>query len=365
MTDLDTHPTGSVLAQPLPPEPSPEKLYRLWEQAARGYKQFCTLAAAVRLRLFDHLDQPRLPGELADRMGTDAQLTADLCDMLVAMDVLAGHGDGVCATPLSQTYLRSDSPWFQEAVIENIFSGFGLWRQLDRVCREGPIRVDEADFFENNLIDSLAAETLTGELHHTVAAIVRQPEFAAARRVLDLGGGHGLYAMALNARCPDLEAIVFDFPPVEKDFEYFRKRYGATGVRFVAGNLFTDDLGRDFDLVLFSYNPGGKNERVLEKIHRCLRPGGLFVTKHAFYRRGEGTKSVLQDVEWQLTAFSGVAKGRHVYAFDGDLCREAYLQRMQRSFEIIETIPAWDFATPPLAKFGDRLDSEIIIARKR
>jgi spermidine synthase len=37
--------------------------------------------------------------------------------------------------------------------------------------------------------------------------------------------------------------------------------------------------------VIFSYNPGGKNERILEKIHRCLKPGGLFVTKHAFYRK--------------------------------------------------------------------------------
>ena len=35
-------------------------------------------------------------------------------------------------------------------------------------------------------------------------------------------------------------------------------------MRFVAGNLFADDLGNGFDLVLFFYNPGGENEEILE-----------------------------------------------------------------------------------------------------
>jgi SAM-dependent methyltransferase len=344
---------------------TPEPLYRFWEQTARGYKQFRAVAAAVRLRLFDHLENACQPASLVDRLDIDPQLAADLCELLADMGLLAQSPQGFSTTPLSRTYLCSNSVWFQEEVIKNIDSGFSLWQQLDRICIEGPVRVDEAAFFENNLIDSLAAEILTGELQQTVAAIVRQPEFATARRALDLGGGHGLAAMALVRRKTDLEAVVFDFKPVEKDFNRYKKKFGGDGVRFVAGNLFVDDIGGDFDLVLFSYNPGGKNEPVLEKITRCLKPGGLFVTKHAFYRQAEGAKSTLLDIEWQLTAFSGAAKGRHVYAFDGDLCEDAYMARLERNFHIMEVIDAQDFATPPLAKFGDRLDSKIIISRKR
>ena len=114
--------------------------------------------------------------------------------------------------------------------------------------------------------------------------------------------------------------------------------------------------------MFFSYNPGGKNERILEKIHQCLNPGGLFVTKHALNRDAEEAKSTLLDIEWQLTAFRGVVKGRNVYAFEQDLSEEAYMERLQQDFEIID---AKTFATPPLAKFGDRLDSKIIISRKR
>lgn len=354
---------SKTLAQ-LPHMPA-ESLYESWEQVVRGYKQFCAMAAAVRLKIFDHLVELRQPMDLAVQLNADPKMITDLCDLLADMELLVRYEDGFLVSALSRTYLCRDSAWFQEEVIKNIFSGFGLWQQLDRICIEGPVQVDEADFFENNLIDSLASEILTGELQQTVAAVTRQPEFAAAHRMLDLGGGHGLYAMALTDQKQNLEAIVYDFNPVEKDFKRYKERFMANGVRFVAGNLFADDLGNGFDLVLFSYNPGGKNERILEKIHQCLNPGGLFVTKHALYREAETAKSTLLDIEWQLTDFRGVAKGRNVYAFEQDLSEEAYMKRLHQDFEILETIDAKEFATPPLAKFGDRLDSKIIISRKR
>jgi SAM-dependent methyltransferase len=363
MVSDKNHVNSKALAQ-LPHMPA-EPLYGSWEHVVRGYKQFCAMAAAVRLRIFDHLVELRQPVDLAVQINADPKMTKDLCDLLADMGLLVRYEDGFLVSALSRTYLCSDSAWFQEEVIKNIFSGFGLWQQLDQICIQGPIQVDESDFFENNLVDSLAAEILTGELQQTVAAIVRQPEFASAHSMLDLGGGHGLYAMALTRQKKDLEAAVFDFNPVEKDFNRYKEKFNANGVRFIAGNLFADDIGNGFDLVLFSYNPGGKNERILKKIHQCLNPGGLFVTKHALYKESEEEKSTLLDIEWQLTAFRGVEKGGNVYAFENDLFEEAYMERLRQDFEIVEIIDAKDFATPPLAKFGDRLDSKIIISRKR
>jgi SAM-dependent methyltransferase len=347
------------------PNAAPEALYALWEQAARSYKQFCALAAAVRPRLFDALDDTSSPEILAARLGIDPRLTADLCDLLVDMQVLRKNGHGFENTPLSRNFLRARSPYFQEEVMINIASGVPLWQRLDKVCRDGPIRVDQAEFFENNHIDSLAAEILTGELHQTTAAIVRQPGFQTARRMLDLGGGHGLYAMALCRHNCDLEAVVLDFPRAEAHFKRFKARFDGRRVTFVPGNLFADDFGSNFDLVLFSYNPGGKNARILEKIHGCLKPGGLFVSKHAFYRRDEGSKDKLLDIEWQLTAFEGIVQEGNVYRFAGDLCLEDYLALLERHFEVTQVVEAEAFATAPLAKFGDRLDSKIIVSRKR
>ena len=196
MVKNNNHVNGKALAQ-LPHMPA-EPLYGSWEQVVRGYKQFCTMAAAVRLRIFDHLVELRQPMDLAAQLNADPKMIADLCNLLADMDLLVRYEDGFLVSALSRTYLCSDSAWFQEEVIKNIFSGFGLWQQLDLICIQGPIQVDESDFFENNLVDSLAAEILTGELQQTVAAVVRQPEFALVQIMLDIGGGHGLYAMALT-----------------------------------------------------------------------------------------------------------------------------------------------------------------------
>jgi SAM-dependent methyltransferase len=323
------------------------------------------VAAAVELQFFDALNEYRSAAELSARLNTDPQLTAALCELLTHMELLTVKEGAYANTPVSEAFLCSRSIYFQQEVIKNISSGLMLWQQLAQICRTGPFVVDQADFFENNLVDSLAAEILTGELQKTIAAVIRQPEFDSARRMLDLGGGHGLYAMALCRHKPALDAVVFDFKPVEKDFRRYQKRFKGEKIHFACGNLFEQDFGRDFDLVLFSYNPGGKNSKVLEKIHACLAPGGLFVSKHAFYRRDEGTKSPLLDMEWGMTAFGGISKKRHIYFFDQDLSYEDYLAALSRNFDIVEIIEAEAFAAPALAKFGDRLDSKIIISRKK
>ena len=70
-------------------------------------------------------------------------------------------------------------------------------------------------------------------------------------------------------------------------------------------------------------------------------------------------------MEWNLTAFEGISKDKNIYRFQGDLAYEEYIEQMKRYFTGIEIIESRDFADPPLAKFGDRLDSKIILAQKK
>jgi Dimerisation domain len=79
---------SAVQALSEPPVIAPEPFYGFLEQVARGYKQVCALAAAVRLRLFDHLDEARQPADLAARLGADLQMIADLCDLLADTQLL-------------------------------------------------------------------------------------------------------------------------------------------------------------------------------------------------------------------------------------------------------------------------------------
>lgn len=342
-----------------------ESLYSFLRESSRRYKEFCALKAAVQVGLFDTLEHERSAVEVSRELKVQPSMTEDLCELLCDLGFLERSGRGYRNTAMSNAFVRERSHWYQGEVINNLHNSFRLWDGLDRVWKSGPQSCHESRFFaENNFIDSLKAEVLTGELQKTVAIVARLPGFSEAQRFLDLGGGHGLYSVAFCRVNPSLEATVFDFPEMEECADSVISEHHAHNVVFRAGNLFVDDFGQDYDIVFFSYNPMGKNPVVLKKIHRSLKPGGLFITKHAFYRSQEVSKSRLLDIEWSLSAFQGTPKGRNIYRFAGDLSYEEFLAFMQEHFDVLSIIEASEFAAPDLQKFGDRLDSKIIVGKK-
>jgi predicted O-methyltransferase YrrM len=350
----------------MPPSHDVEPLYSFLRGCSEKYKQFCALRAAVELGLFDVLEHQHSVEAIADHLGTESVMTEDLCELLCDLGILQRTGSGYGNTDMSQVFLERRSCWFQGEVIKNLLYSFKLWESLAHVWETGPIVLgDDVFFSENNFVQSLKAQVLTGELQRTTEIISGLPEFLEARRLLDLGGGHGLYSVALCERNPNLEATIFDLPEIERYADSMLSAHHATRIHFQPGNLFTDDLGEGYDLVLLSYNPGGKNPDVLRRIYCSLNNGGLLVAKHAFYRTAEESKSRLLDIEWNLTALQRAPKERNVYRFAGDMSYEECLAFMDQLFDVLDIVEAPDYATPALSAFGDRLDSKIVIAKKK
>jgi len=341
-------------------------LYGFLSSCSAGFKQFCALSAAVNLKIFDLIDRHQTVDSLAGATRADRLMLEDLCEILTDQGFLERVSEGYRNTPLSRTFLAENSTWYQGEVIKNFIFGFQLWERLAQICQNGPITLNPLDLFGgNNFIRALQAEILTGELQRTVSIVSAIPEFGSAENLLDLGGGHGLHAIAFSKVNPRLNAVIFDLPPLEQYARSLIEQYQAMNVRFVSGNMFADDFGKEYDVVFFSYNPGGKNRAMLEKIHGSLKVGGLFITKHVFYRENEGSKNRLCDLEWKLTAISGLEKGKHIYSFPGDLSFEEYLTLLEQRFTILKLVEASEFAKPPLNKFGDIFDSVIIVGRKK
>ncbi len=134
---------------------------------------------------------------------------------------------------------------------------------------------DASKFFAEIVIHSLAQNALLGELQRTVKIVSEFEEFKNAKKLLDLGGGHGLYAMAFTALNEKLKAYVFDLPHVvEKTKEYIRK-FSADRVDVIAGDFFVDSIVSKYDVVFSSYNPGGKKAELIPKIYASLNKNGL------------------------------------------------------------------------------------------
>jgi ubiquinone/menaquinone biosynthesis C-methylase UbiE len=70
---------------------------------------------------------------------------------------------------------------------------------------------------------------------------------------LDLGGGTGIYSIALVQQNPELRAVVFDRPEVLKVAAEMVAEYGVTDcVQLQPGDMFVDPLPAGCDIVLLS-----------------------------------------------------------------------------------------------------------------
>lgn len=361
------HENAREEADPLRSAPAapPAGLYALLQTASLGYKSFLALRAALDVGLFAHLKEPQDADELAEKLGLDSRILSPLCGLLTQWGLLAEEDGRLRTSDEARTWLAPASPLRQQPVAENMGETFRLWERLDSALTQGPFDPQRAGIFGGAFLPALAAEALTGEVQRTADLVAAAPGFEDLRDLIDLGGGHGLYSLALCARSRELRAVILDMEGVRNMAEGNIARFGDGRVRFTAGDIRSAPLGRERDAALLFYNPGGKRADLLERIRACLRPGGLFVSKHVFYARDEGSKSPLADLEWNLTSFPGVHKQANVYRFDGDLCAEEYLALMERHFEILADHGPEAFAAPDLGKFGDRLDSRLIVARRR
>ncbi|WP_202320154.1 methyltransferase [Archaeoglobus neptunius] len=323
-----------------------EKTINEWSD---GFRKIQLLRAAIELGIFDMLSSPKTAEEVASKIGHE-KLVKLVLDCLANLGLVESK-DGMYE--LSETFkpfLTSDSPYSQLRFLGKQFSDLEQWTKLAEIIRDGPVRVERSKFFSDLVIHSMAENALLGELQRTVRIVAEYEEFRRARRLLDLGGGHGLYSIAftkLNAR---LTAVVFDLPEVvERAREYVRK-YGGERVKFIAGDFFVDDIGEGYDIVFSSYNPSGKNVWMIDKIRDAMNSGGLYVNKQYFKNRNE--KIDLMDLEWNLWTFGEIEKAEKKYTFSKDLHLEMYLRELsRRGFDVLD-----------VHEFGE---ASMIIARKK
>ena len=114
---------------------------------------------------------------------------------------------------------------------------------------------------------------------HWVARHLPVPRGATA--MLDIGGGHGYFSVALCRRYPRLRSTVLDLPQAIRHAAPLLAREGM-GDRVVhrAGDALTDDLGSNaYDIVflaaLVHHFDEETNRELMRRTARALRPGGV------------------------------------------------------------------------------------------
>jgi SAM-dependent methyltransferase len=248
-------------------------------QVSGAYWQSCALHAAVKLDVFTVLDAgPLDAAQAAERLGTDKRATAMLLNAMAAFGLL-NKDDGVYAnTEAAARFLVREAPGYLGHMILHHHHLAASWTMMDQAVRSGgPVR-DRASFGDPAVREAF----LMGMFNN---AMLLAPSVAAAvdvsdrRRLLDLGGGPGTYAICFCQTNPELRATVFDLPTTRPFAERTIARFGLSErVGFADGNYLTDPVPAGFDVAWLSHvlhGEGPENAaRIIAKAAGALVPGG-------------------------------------------------------------------------------------------
>jgi SAM-dependent methyltransferase len=241
------------------------------------------LTCAVTLGVFDALDgAPSTPAELAKRLGLDPLGTETLTTALVALGYIEVGERGLRNAPVSERFLVRSSP---DSIATFIGEQGDLhWEVLSllpEAIREGRAYAmhEERREPEQWRAYMRGLYEISRPEHEANAAMVPidQP-----RRLVDVAGGHGAFAMAMCRRHPGLQATVLDLPPAAAVGREIVAEAGFSDrVSFVEGDVFARGLGDGLDVVsvfnLVHHLPEERDRELVRMARQALRPGGFLV----------------------------------------------------------------------------------------
>jgi len=341
------------------PDVDPDRFFKLVDSSVRGLREFRLITAAIELGVFEALKVPLSAGVLAEKLGCDPVLMPHFCESLHSLGLLDRFEEGVhedvkaktqekgeseagtenlnpdsggtnvgavyLVSELSATYLLESSPFSQQHYLAERLRNAELWTRLPEIMTKGPEIVEKGHFF-GEVVHCMAENAHCGLLQDTVRVVLENVDFTNVKKLLDLGGGHGLYAIVFSKLNEGLQAFVFDLPPVTQKTKYFIEKYRASNVDIIPGDFFTDKIGSGYDLIFSSFNPGGKVPSLIPKISEALNPGGVFVTRQV---PDEKMKSnPLLSLDWNLWTFEDVKKGGSGYSFENSVPFSEYIEML-------------------------------------
>ncbi len=303
-------------------------------EISNGYWQTCVLHAAVKLDLFSRLgDRFLRADELAAAIGADKGAMERLLNALAAMELLNKEGGHFSCTPSAAEFLSRQSPRYLGYIILHHHQLMESWAHLDEAVKSGrPVRGryagDDPEWRKNFLLGMfdlamLLAPKLAGRI-----------DLSGRRRLLDLGGGPGTWAIHFCKENPGLEATVFDLPTTRSFAEQTIARFGLQDrVSFVAGDFLADEIPGRYDVAWLSHILHGEGPQgvrtILDKAVSALEPGALLLI-HEFIL-DDDLSGPLFPALFSLNMLLGTSEGR-AYSDSQlfDLLREAGFKEPRR-----------------------------------
>ena len=275
------------------------------------------LLEAVDKGIFEAIGHKKISVEkVADACHLNLKALKSLSGVLATMGLISQTNNSLCLTRKSKKWLLKDSPdslyWlmiFDNRVCMKWMDNVGNFLDTGKGLQYHDTFNEEEWFYYQKAMEATASAV-------SKEAVRRIPVPENAGKMLDIGGAHGLYSVALCKKNPNLSSVILDLPPaVEKAKPILEKYKMGDRVKHLAGNVLTDDLGDAvYDLVLMAsvahHFTNEENIAVAKKAFKALKPGGLFtileVVRTGKIQNNGDMLSALGDFFFALSSTSGI-----------------------------------------------------------
>ncbi len=273
------------------------------------------IMAGVQLGIFEALAASELPATgVACLCATEPCATAKLLDALVGLRYLRRTAGRYRLEPSARHWLLRASP---SSICDYLLFHYQQWEWVTRL--EDFVRTGKPIHIHSEMGPAAWGAYQRGMYEIArltapeVAWRVRVPR--GARTLLDIGGSHGYYAVALCRRHPQLRATVLDLPAAITPAAPILAAAGmGARVQQQAGDALTDDLGDEQYDVVFMANlahhfTADQNAALMARIARALRPGGICVVQEGLRPAATHAPSQFEamgDLFFALTSEAGL-----------------------------------------------------------
>ena len=285
---------------------------------------------ATKLDIFEVLAAgPLSLQEIVEKCATHPHATEQLLNALVGMSCLHRKGERYALPKKMRAWILADGKYsFRDQILLHQLE-WRWWEHCEEYVRTGlPLRVHQTMTAEEWGVYQRGMRSGIAFPANWVARNLSLPK--TARSMLDIGGSHGFFSVALCRRNPQLRATILELPQAIQHAAPLLEKEGlGDRVRYRAGNALTDELGVDeYDLVFLAsvvhHFDDATNRQLMRRLARALRPGGLVAIWEPMRQDRAGKirqLGGLMDLFFGLFSEAGTWSAEQIAAW----CREADL----------------------------------------
>jgi len=248
-------------------------------QSLRAFQESRALLTSLELDVYTVVGSGATAAEAAARLGTDPRATEMLLNALVALGTVSKQEDVFRNSPLAERFLTEGCAADARPAMMHIVHMWDRWSTLTECVRRGTsVTYQEPEERDPKWTLAFIAAMHANALQRA-APVAEAIGLEGVRRLLDVGGGSGAYAIACAQAAPELAAEVLDLPRVVRIAERHIAQAGLSGrIRTRVGDLREDSFGGGWDLILLSaichmLSPE-ENLDLLQRCRAALGPGG-------------------------------------------------------------------------------------------